>query len=132
MGNRPGAEEDTMRAEIKRERDAAAFATPERCHITEVANDDGDEHLSVALARVEPGVTTAWHKLDDIAERYLIVGGRGRVQVGDIPPADVVAGDVVRIPPGVRQRIENIGREDLLFYAVCTPPFQPDCYIALE
>lgn len=121
-----------MRAEIKRNRDTVEFATQERCHIKEVANDDGDEHLSVARARVEPGVTTAWHKLDSVTERYLIISGTGKVQVGDAPPVKVAAGDVVRIPADVRQRIENSGTEDLLFYAVCSPPFHPECYIPLE
>ncbi len=121
-----------MRSEIKRDRDAVEFTTQERCHIKEIANDEGDEHLSIARARVEPGITTAWHKLDGIAERYIIVSGRGRVQIGDAPPVDVVAGDVVRIPAGECQRIENNGREDLLFYAVCSPPFRSDCYQSLE
>lgn len=121
-----------MRAEIKRDRDAVEFATRERCYIKEVANDDGDEHLSVARARVAPGITTAWHKLEGITERYLIISGIGKVQVGNVLPVDVTAGDVVRIPAGVRQRIENSGAEDLLFYAVCSPPFHPDCYIPLE
>ena len=121
-----------MRSEIKRDRDAVEFSTQERCHIKEIANDEGDEHLSIARARVEPGITTAWHKLDGIAERYIIVSGRGRVQIGHAPPVDVVAGDVVRIPAGECQRIENNGREDLLFYAVCSPPFRSDCYRSLE
>lgn len=121
-----------MRAEIKRVRDAVELATGERCHIREVANDEGDEHLSVALARVEPGITTAWHKLDGITERYLIISGTGKVQIGNAPPVDVIAGDVVRIPAGMRQRITNSDVTDLLFYAVCSPPFHSDCYIPLE
>ncbi len=121
-----------MRAEIKRGRDAVEFLTDERCHIKEVANDAGDEYLSIARARVEPGVVTAWHKLAGIAERYIIFSGRGRVQVGEGPPVSVEAGDVVRIPAGVRQRIENTGRDDLVFYALCSPPFQQERYVSLE
>jgi mannose-6-phosphate isomerase-like protein (cupin superfamily) len=67
-----------LKASVKEE-----FMTVERCNITEVANDDDDIELSVAIARVEPGITTAWHKLDDINERYLLISGEGRVELGE-------------------------------------------------
>ena len=121
-----------MRAEIKRASDAVEYETPERCHITEVANDSGDPQVSIARARVEPGVTTAWHALDGSAERYIIVSGRGRVEVEGLAPTEVESGDVVRIPPGARQRIASIGDADLLFYAVCSPRYRDDLYRALE
>lgn len=121
-----------MRAEVIKAGDAIEFDTPERCHITEAANDAGDEAVSIARARVEPGVTTAWHALDGIGERYIIVAGRGRAEVEDLAPVEVVAGDVVRIPAGARQRIANIGDQDLVFYAVCTPRFRADRYRSLE
>ena len=111
---------------IKRLRDQDEFLTQERCHIVEVANDAGDEALSIARARVEPGVTTAWHWLEGIAERYLIVSGAGRVEVGDAMPAAVGPGDVVRIPAGVRQRITNTSATDLVFYALCTPRYREE------
>lgn len=121
-----------MRAEFKKAEAAREFETPERCHILEIANDDGDEQVSIARARVEPGVITAWHSLDGIGERYLIVRGRGRAEIGDLDPVDVEAGDVVRIPPGQPQRIANTGEDDLVFYAVCSPPFRSDRYRSLE
>ncbi len=121
-----------MQAEIKFAAGVAEFDTAERCHIQEIANDAGDELVSVARARVEPGITTAWHKLDGITERYIIVSGQGRVEIDRLQPVDVEVGDVVRIPAGSRQRITNIGVEDLVFYAVCAPPFQQDRYLNLE
>lgn len=121
-----------MRAEVRKNGAAIEFQTKERCHITEVANDSGDEFVSIARARVEPGVTTAWHRLKDIDERYVIVSGCGRVEIGDLSPVDVGEGDVVRIPAGVAQRISNTGQADLVFYAICSPPFKDDCYVSLE
>jgi mannose-6-phosphate isomerase-like protein (cupin superfamily) len=108
------------------------FATDELCFITEVLNDESSPELSVARARVEPGVTTAWHRLTGTAERYLIFSGSGRMETEGIEPADVCAGDVVCIPPDTAQRITNTGAEDLIFFAVCTPRFTPECYIGLE
>lgn len=120
-----------MRAEIKKAAAAREYASAERCHIVEVANDASDP-VSIARARIEPGVTTAWHKLEGISERYLIVSGKGRVEVGELGPAAVRAGDVVRIPPDTRQRITNTGRGDLVFYAICWPRFEQKYYIHLE
>lgn len=111
---------------------AKEFYTSERCFITEVANHPDDPAVSIARARVEPGVTTAWHKLSRTAERYIIVSGQGRVEVGDLESSRVAAGDVICIPPDTPQRITNTGAEDLVFFAVCSPRFMPECYVSLE
>jgi len=107
------------------------FSQQERCHIVETWRSP-DDMMSIARARVEPGVTTAWHALDGVTERYIIAAGSGRMEVGDLPPAEVGPGDVVFIPAGVRQRISNTGAGDLVFDCVCTPPFTPACYRDLE
>jgi hypothetical protein len=74
--------------------------------------------VSIARARVLPGVTTEWHRVKDIDERYVIVRGTGKVEVGDVPPAIISEGDVVRIPANTPQRITNVGDVDLVFFAV--------------
>jgi mannose-6-phosphate isomerase-like protein (cupin superfamily) len=102
--------------------------TDEKCHITELSNTVGDPEVSIARARVEPGVTTRWHRLRGTSERYYIVSGIARVEVGQLEPTEVTSGDVVLIPPMCRQRITNIGAEDLIFLAICTPRFAPDVY----
>lgn len=121
-----------MTTHVRKAGKTGEYFTPERCFITEVANDPEDETLSVAIARVEPDITTAWHVLRDVDERYLMISGNGLVEVDENTPVPVTAGDVVRIPAGSRQRITNTGPDDLKFFAVCTPRFTPDCYIALE
>jgi mannose-6-phosphate isomerase-like protein (cupin superfamily) len=112
-----------MQPEVKQASAAVEFETNERCHITEIANDPGDEFVSIARARVE---------LDRISERYIIVSGQGLVEVDDLEPIDVLPGDVVRIPADIAQRITNTGKGDLIFYAVCAPRFRQDSYISLE
>jgi mannose-6-phosphate isomerase-like protein (cupin superfamily) len=104
------------------------FHTPEGCFIIEVSNTPDDPGASIARARVEPGVTTRWHRLVDTMERYIILDGRGRVEVGNLPAQQVNPGDVVLIPPLCRQRITNIGQQDLVFLAICTPPFRNEVY----
>jgi mannose-6-phosphate isomerase-like protein (cupin superfamily) len=73
-------------------------------------------------------VTTRWHRLLDTTERYVIVSGVGEVEVGDLPPRTLSAGDVVVIPPRCRQRIRNAGVVDLVFLAICTPRFTQAAY----
>ena len=108
------------------------FSTPEHCHIIETYNSAADESVSIARARVQPGVTTAWHHVEGTVERYIITDGRGRVEVGDFPACEVGPGDVVIIPAGVRQRITNTGDRDLIFYCICTPRFRQQNYRTME
>jgi mannose-6-phosphate isomerase-like protein (cupin superfamily) len=99
----------------------------EGCYITEWSNSDADPDVSIARARVEPGQTTRWHRLDAITERYVILEGLGRAEV-DGQARDVQAGDVVVIAPGLAQRITNTGNNDLIFLAICTSRFRPENY----
>ena len=122
-----------MRRHAVRRLDASQeFATSERCAIVEVSNSTDDPAVSIARARVAQGVTTCWHRLQATAERYVILSGTGRVEVGDDLREDVREGDVVLIPPGARQRIANTGDGDLVFLAICTPRFRQDNYEELD
>jgi mannose-6-phosphate isomerase-like protein (cupin superfamily) len=106
----------------------AEFYTSEQCYIVELSNTPDDPDVSIARARVAPGMTTRWHRLVGIAERYVILEGNGRVEVGSLSPQDLGVGDVVLIPPSCRQRMTNLGPGDLIFLAVCTPRFRPEAY----
>jgi hypothetical protein len=81
------------------------FYISEGCFITEWLNTPDDPAVSIARARVPPGVTTRWHRL---------------------------AGDVVSIPAACAQRIANTGAGDLVFLAVCTPRFVQEAYEEIE
>jgi mannose-6-phosphate isomerase-like protein (cupin superfamily) len=111
---------------------ASEFEIAERCAIVEIVNDPADPAVSVARARVSPGITTAWHRLHGTTERYVVLEGRGRVEVGDLPPTEIGPGDAVIIPAMCRQRIANPGPADLVFLAICTPRFVPQAYESLE
>lgn len=121
-----------MRPDIKRFDASAEYYFREGCFIIELANSVEDPHVSIARARVSPGATTRWHRLDGISERYVIMEGQGRVEVDGLPPSDVAAGDVVTIPPLVNQRISNTGAGDLIFLAICAPRFVEEAYRATK
>ena len=120
--------EDWVKEFIKKFDPGKEFLIDEGCFITELSNAEDDPEVSIARARVPPGVTTRWHRLRGTAERYLIMEGEGRVEVGSLPPQSVKPGDVVLIPPLCRQRITNVSQEDLIFLVVCTPRFTPEAY----
>lgn len=104
----------------------------EGCHILEVSNHADDPDVSIARARVEAGKKTRLHKLNAVTERYLIFAGEGMVEIDRREGVRVTAGDVVVIPANSPQCIENTGTADLVFYAICSPRFTPDCYQELE
>lgn len=108
------------------------YYTEERCYITELRKTVDDPGCSIARARVEPGITTRFHILKGTIERYIILKGTGLVEVGTEPPSQVCPMDIVTIPAETRQRITNIGKEDLIFLCICTPGFDPKNYVDVE
>ena len=117
-----------MKETIKQQNLKNEFYTSEKCYVTELSNTPDDPDVSIARARVESGVTIRWHRLKGTFERYVVISGRGIVEIGEQPPREVTAGDIVLIPPMCRQRITNTGTDDLIFLAICTPRFSQDIY----
>lgn len=121
-----------MKADVRKLNLSDEFYTEEKCFIAELSNTSNDPDVSIARARVEPGVTTAWHRLKGTVERYVIISGTGLIEVGDLPAKSVNPGDTVIIPAMCRQRITNTGSENLVFLAICSPRFTVDCYEEID
>jgi mannose-6-phosphate isomerase-like protein (cupin superfamily) len=121
-----------MDANILTFNEDAEYYTDELCYINELSNTPNDPDVSIARARVQMGITTRWHRLRGITERYVILQGQGLVEVGELVPQKIKCGDVVIIPPECRQRITNIGNDDLIFLAICSPRFQQNAYEDIE
>jgi mannose-6-phosphate isomerase-like protein (cupin superfamily) len=121
-----------MKARVNKMDPSAEYFFAEGCFINEFSSDQDDPNLSIAQARLEPGCTTRWHLLRDVTERYVIQSGTGYVEVENMEAQSVGPGDVVRIPPGARQRIKSTGSEDLIFLALCTPRFSEAAYVDVE
>ena len=121
-----------MQAMIQHLDTSREYFFKEGCHILEIWNDAKDSGLSIARARVAPGVKTRTHWLKGTIERYFILSGEGEVQVGSLPPTKVGAGSIVIIPEATEQSIRNSGDEDLLFLAICSPRFDPANYFDRE
>lgn len=121
-----------MKACIKPGDASDEYFFAEGCFMTELLNSTDDPHVSIARARLEPGKTTRWHFLRDTGERYVLLQGSGIVEIGDLPAQAVCVGDVVVIPPQIRQRITNTGANDLVFLAICSPRFTDSVYVDVE
>jgi mannose-6-phosphate isomerase-like protein (cupin superfamily) len=116
---------------ISRFDEHAEFYTPERCYIVEIHNNESDANCSIARARVVPGETTQLHAVRGTMERYVILAGKGAVEVDGGAPTAVAPLDVGCIPAGKSQKITNTGDVDLLFLCVCTPRFRKENYVPL-
>lgn len=108
------------------------YYTEERCHIIEYHNTPDDPAVSVARARVEPGITTKWHSVAGSVERYVVLEGQGVAETGATGEVLLNAGDQLLIPAGEPQRIRNSGDSDLIFLCICTPRFQWANYVSLD
>jgi mannose-6-phosphate isomerase-like protein (cupin superfamily) len=111
--------------------DGKEFWTPERCYITELVNSEKCPDVSLAIARIEPGVSTQLHSLSGIEEVYVICSGSGIIEIDGIEQ-QLAVGDQAIVPASAAQRIANIGTEDLICYCLCRPRFVPGCYVDLE
>lgn len=89
-----------MKSAIIKANSIEEFETVEPCFISELWNRPEDANVSVAKARVKLGIKTRFHYLKGVNERYLIVAGNGVVEVEDLSPTEVEAGDLVVIPAG--------------------------------
>ena len=121
-----------MKPHIHSATDSQEFYTEERCHILELSNSEADPGLSIARVRVEPGVTTALHRIAATVERYVILSGSGRMEVEGLEPEDVAPNDVIVVPAGATQKIANTGDTDLVCLCICTPRFAQEHYEHLE
>ena len=121
-----------MEPQLRKLKDSPEFFTDEKCFIKELWNSEKDSSVSIARARVEKGVTTKWHHVKNTIERYVIIKGKGVVEIGEQPKQEMNEGDVAIIPAGCRQRITNTGEDDLIFDAICSPRFLQKNYFQIE
>ena len=75
---------------------------------------------SIAHAMLAPGSASLPHTLLRSSEAYYILQGEGTMHVGN-EQERVTSGQLVYIPPGITQYIENCGAQELIFLAIVDP-----------
>ncbi len=118
---------------VRKIADCPEFTAGDETKLREVFNplkDPFDLRYSMAVARVAPGQTTLLHRLR-YSEVYHLLRGRGEMRVESETRA-VEAGDVIYVPPGAAQQIENTGDEDLEFVCIVDPAWKPEDEEILE
>ncbi|MCB0596726.1 MAG: cupin domain-containing protein [Lewinellaceae bacterium] len=93
-------------------------------------NDGLSLGYSLAFATLEPGQASLPHVLLSSSEVYVIQKGRGRAYIEE-ETADANPGEVLFIPAGARQYIENTGEEALEFWCIVSPPWsgEDECLV---
>ena len=93
------------------------------CELLHPKNENIEMGCSVAHAILEEGKASLPHKLNSSVEIYYITKGNGKIHIND-ESSHVEPGEIIYIPPGSVQFIENIGKSNLEFLCVVTPAWQ--------
>lgn len=104
----------------------------QRSHLLLGREQFGAKNLAITWVDCAPGSMQAVHGHPDNEQVYVIVRGRGVMQVGD-EMEEVGEGTLVFIPPGSAHAIKNTSDESLVFVSATSPPFDPkelDAYFA--
>jgi len=83
----------------------------------------GNLNCSIAHARVPRGESTLPHRLNTSTELYYILEGDGVMHIGS-EKEPVKPGQIILIPPGSTQWIENTDTCDLVFLCIVSPRWQ--------
>jgi len=100
-----------------------AFAALDGSVVRELVQvGDGAQNQSLAEAMVPPGGATIEHLHRTSEEIYRVLGGRGRLKLGD-EVVEIAAGDTALITPGTPHKLWNTGEEPLVVLCCCSPPY---------
>jgi len=88
----------------------------------------GTAQHSLAQIVLPPGKAALKHYHPVAEESYFILSGEGRI-VLDGEERMVAAGDAIAIPVNAVHQIFNDAQENLVFLAICAPPWTPDCSV---
>lgn len=109
-------------------RDCPEFVAGDGTRLRELVNPLHDRgfagRYSVAHATVDPGAASIRHVMRT-SEAYYILEGTGMMHINDDATA-VGVGDLIEIPPGATQWIENTGTVPLAFLCIVDPAWKKE------
>ncbi len=113
---------------IFRQKDAKVLYAQDGTILREIfhpAHTGINTSYSLAHARLLPGELSTQHSLNKSSELYYILKGDGMMHI-DEEVSRVTKDNVVFIPAGSQQWIENSGDEELIFLCIVSPPWQSE------
>ena len=94
-------------------------------------NDALDLPYSIAFAELESGSSSLPHILQTRTEVYLVLEGEGLAYVGG-QAQTMQPNDLILIPAGVEQYVENTGDSTLKFICIVSPPWAKEDEFVME
>jgi len=90
-----------------------------------------DKNLEVDVNRIDVGKETKPHYHKKMTEIYLIVSGNGLMKIknretGKPESKKVCPLSSILIPPNHTHQLTNTGKEALVHYVICSPPWRED------
>jgi len=115
---------------IRHPDDITPVDTPDGTRVRELVGNfaGGLASHSVAQITLPAGIASARHYHPTAEESYIVLKGVAHIEVGDeTHPAQI--GELIAIPPMKPHQIINRGEEDVVFLAICSPAWTPDCSV---
>ena len=111
--------------DVKNLAEVPSFTTKDGSEIRELLayRNSSIRAQSLAEARLPVGGSTQEHYHIKTEEIYYITHGQGRMLIeGEV--REVLVGDAIAIPPGLRHKIWNTGEETLRLLCCCAPAYE--------
>ena len=86
-------------------------------------NDGVPLDYSLAQAVLKTGESSLPHCLKNQTELYVFLKGVGQITIEE-EHQSIQQGDVVLVPKGAKQYVENLGDHDLEFLCIVSPPWK--------
>lgn len=110
--------------------DIAPVDKPDGTRVRELAGNfaGGVGQHSVAHITLPPGKRAEKHYHPEVEESYILLAGTALVEIGG-ETHEARVGELIAIPPQQAHTIINRGAEDVVFLAICSPAWTPDCSV---
>lgn len=95
------------------------------CELLHPENENIERGCSIAHAVLKQDESSLPHRVKESVEIYYILEGDGVMHIEE-ESSKVQPGQAVYIPPHAKQWIENVGKADLKFLCIVSPPWRED------
>jgi mannose-6-phosphate isomerase-like protein (cupin superfamily) len=111
--------------DIKNLNELTPFTTKDGSEIRELLahRNSAIRNQSLAEARLPVGACTQEHFHPRAEEIYYITRGTGKIRIEN-ETREVMPGDAIAIPPGMKHKLWNTGEEVLRFLCCCAPAYE--------